>query len=117
MAGMMHFLREFRAGFYAFSSYQIFGYQIDTGLHLVVGFLMLLLLRRYFSMKKSLYISFGLIFLKELVDLFAKSRVEYVRPPHLDAMYDILAGTVGVLGAWWFLRRRERRNSASKKTL
>lgn len=105
---MFDLLRSFRTGFYAVSSYQLFGFQIDTGLHLIVGFLMFLLFCRFFKVKKSLYISFGLIILKEIVDLFAKSRIEYIRPPHLDALYDILAGVAGVLGARWFVGRRAR---------
>jgi hypothetical protein len=107
---MIDFLRSVKRGFYAVSSYQIGGFQIDTALHFIIGCVMILVLCRFFSRKKSLSIAFGLIILKEVVDVFAKSRADYIRPPHLDLLFDVAAGTLGVLAGLWILKRRREKH-------
>jgi mannose/fructose/N-acetylgalactosamine-specific phosphotransferase system component IIC len=97
---------------YSVSSIQVFGFQIDSALHFIVGFAMIFILHRFLSIKKTLYVSFGLIALKEIVDVFAKTRAEYIRPPALDAFYDVVFGVIGVLLAVWMIRRREARKAA-----
>ena len=110
---MIDFLRSVKRGFYALSSYQIGGFQIDTALHFIVGCAMILVLHRFFSRKKSLYIAFGLIVLKEVVDVFVKSRADYIRPPHLDLLFDVVSGTLGVLAGLWIIKRRREKHPRS----
>jgi hypothetical protein len=103
---MMKLIRTAKHGMYAISSMQIGGYQIDTGLHLVVGFCLVVLLSRFVSMKNSLKVTVGLILFKELFDLFARPHVWRVRPLHMDLLYDVTSGLLGVFLAYWLLKRR-----------
>jgi hypothetical protein len=112
---MLEILRKLRTLLYEISSYEIAGFQIDTALHLVGGFLGLLVLSRFFRLKTSVYIAVALILLKEVFDLFAKSRMEYIRPPHIDIIYDLVAGGVGVFSAWLFIRWRQRSTTSRRR--
>ncbi len=108
---MLDFFRTLRQTLYNISSCQIGGFQIDTALHLLVGFAMVLIFSRFFKIKTSVYLSLGLIAAKEVADLFLKSRLEYVRPPKLDLLYDVVFGILGVAAGYWVVRRRNARRS------
>ena len=76
---------------------------------------MFLVLHRFLGTKRSMYISFGLIVFKELVDVFMKSRLDYIRAPKVDLLYDVIAGTTGVLLAYWIVRRKRRKKPSTRK--
>ena len=109
----MRFIRVAKNGMYAISNIHIGGYQIDTGLHLLVGFCLVVLLSRFVSLKKSVNATLGLILFKELFDLFAKPHMYRMKPLHMDLAYDVTSGILGVLVAYWLLKRRERRTVES----
>ena len=98
---------------YAISNIHVGGYQIDTGLHLVVGFCLVVLLSQFVSLKKSVSATLGLILLKELVDLFAKPRMYRMAPLHMDLVYDVISGILGVCLAYGLLKWWERRSVES----
>ena len=101
-------LRAIRGLFYEFSAYELWGMPIDMPLHFFVTFVLFFLFRHWLSNSLSIVIVVAAIFLKEVVDVFAKSRVEYIRPPALDASGDLLFGLLGLLLAYYvFNRRRE----------
>ncbi|MFC1661445.1 hypothetical protein ACFL3S_08360, partial [Gemmatimonadota bacterium] len=89
---MMEFIRAAKDGMYAISNIQIGGYQIDTGLHLLVGFCLVLFLSRFVSLKLGVNTTLGLIVFKEMFDLFAKPQMYRMRPLHMDLVYDITSG-------------------------
>jgi len=111
---MMGFIRAAKNGMYAISNIHIGGYQIDTGLHLVVGFCLVVLLSRFVSLKKSVHATLGLILFKELFDLFAKPPMYRMRPLHMDLAYDVASGILGVFLAYWLLQRWQRRTAESR---
>jgi hypothetical protein len=88
----------------------VYGVGIDIFLHLVVAFAAIIVLHRYLGLKKSVYITAALIVLKEVVDIFAKSRVDYIRPPALDFFMDIGFGCAGVVLAILYLSRQSSGN-------
>jgi hypothetical protein len=49
--------------------------------------------------------------LKEAVDVFAKSRAEYIRPPQIDGLVDMVSGIIGVGLAVWIWKARRKRVS------
>lgn len=109
----MRFIRAAKNAMYAISSTRVAGYQIDTGLHLVMAFCLTVLLSRFVSLKKSASVTLGLILFKELFDLFAKRHMHRLRPPHMDMLYDVASGILGVLVAYWLMKRWERRSAES----
>lgn len=89
-------LRRCRNLLYSAGQFQVLGFHIDVMLHLLVGFTLTLVLRRWLNEKKSSIIVFSLVAAKELIDLFAKSRIEYIRPAGLDLVFDVSAGIAGI---------------------
>jgi len=65
-------------------------------LHFAVAFGLMVFLKKFLSVKKSVIIVGCLIVLKELLDIFAKSRIEYIIPPDIDTPIDIIAGAAGI---------------------
>ena len=110
---MIELIKAAKNGMYAISSVEVGGYQIDTGLHLLVGFGLVVLLSRFVSLKKSVSATLGLILFKELFDLFAKPHRYRMRPLEMDLLYDVTSGLLGVFLAYWVLKRWERRDAES----
>jgi hypothetical protein len=110
---LIDFIKAAKNGMYALSSIQIGGYQIDTGLHLVVGFGLVVILSRSLSLKMSVSATLGLILFKELFDLFAKPHRYRMRPLEMDLLYDVTSGLLGVFLAYWLLKRWEGRDPES----
>lgn len=79
-----------------FGHINIKGFPLDWVFHLIMAFLLMYLLNRFISTKKSVAIVLFLIILKELVDVFGKSRIEYIVPPSIDTPKDIIAGLLGI---------------------
>jgi len=95
-----------------FSQLQIWGFHVDFVLHFIVSFFLILILQLRFSMKKSIWIVIALQILKELADIFAKSRIEYIRPPTLDLIVDLSFGGLGILAGYLWVNWREKRKRA-----
>jgi hypothetical protein len=110
---MIELIKAVKHGMYAISNVKVGGYQIDTGLHLLVGFGLVVLLSRFVSLKKSVSATLGLILFKELFDLFGKPHRYRMRPLEMDLLYDVTSGLLGVLLAYWILKRWERRDAES----
>ncbi len=103
---MLDLLRTIRNALYDLSSIQVYGVGIDIVLHLVVAFALVVALRRFIGVRKSVYVTAALILLKELVDIFAKSSVEYIRPPSIDFVLDVGFGAAGIGLALWIPGRQ-----------
>jgi len=88
------------------------GFPLDWAFHLIFAFLLMLLLTKFLSLKKSTLTVCFLIVLKELVDIFGKSRIEYIVPPAIDLPKDIIAGLAGL-----YLYFKYRAYSIKKKTI
>jgi hypothetical protein len=73
------------------------GFPLDWVFHFIFAFLLMLLLNKFLSIKKCIWIVCFLIVLKEVVDVFGKSRLDYIVPPEIDLPKDILAGLAGLL--------------------
>lgn len=95
---VLDFLRFCRKILYSAGHVQVLGFHIDFLLHFAVAFLLAFVLRRWLNPKKTALLVILLIAAKELVDILAKSRIEYIRPPGLDLAMDVTAGAVGL----WF---------------
>ena len=108
---MMEFLEAAKNGFYAFTHIELWGYQIDTPLHLAVAFGLVLLFARFVSLRRSVNLTLGLIVLKEVVDFFATPQIYIHRPVHLDPLYDLISGGVGVIVAYLMVKWFERRGT------
>jgi hypothetical protein len=96
MDKIIDFLRFIKSILAYFSNLQIFGLHIDLFLHFIVSFILIFILVTRFTLKKSIILVVVLLFLKELLDVFAKSRLEYIRPPTIDFILDILSGCLGI---------------------
>jgi hypothetical protein len=92
---------------------ELWGYQIDTPLHLAVAFFLVLLGARVTTMGRSVQLTLGLIVLKEVVDFFATPRVHVHRTLHLDPLYDLVSGGLGVLAAYTLVRWRRARKAGA----
>ena len=93
---IMDFLRLCRSILYTAGQVQVFGIQVDFLLHFLTAFVLVLVLRKWLSAKKTSLLLLGLIAAKELIDIFAKSKIEYIRPPSIDLLYDVTAGVAGL---------------------
>ncbi len=96
MGKIIELLRTARELLYKFSAIEVFGIHIDTTLHLIFTFILFFIFKRFTSVKKSIILIISLQILKEIFDLFAKSRIEYIRPPTVDLLYDLIFGFIGL---------------------
>jgi len=102
---MLDFLREARSLMYEISAVHVFGIPVDWFFHLVGAILIVFTASRFWALGRVVRLALGLILAKELFDIFAKTRAEYIRPPTADLAFDLTAGLAG-LGIGWFLARR-----------
>ncbi len=105
---MLDLLREARSLVYRISAVEVFGVPIDWFFHLVGAALIVFAASRFWSRKRVLWLALGLVAFKELFDVFAKTRVEYIRPPTVDLAFDLTAGLAGIALGWWLARRYPR---------
>jgi hypothetical protein len=94
---VLDFLRFLRSCIGFFGEMNIRGFPLDWVFHFTFAFFLMLLLTKFISIKKSIWIVCFLIVLKEVVDIFAKSRIDYIVPPAIDLPKDVLAGLAGML--------------------
>jgi len=84
-----------------FSEMSILGIHIDWFFHLTGVAFLVTLAARFLELRKAIKLSVAVIILKEVFDIFAKTRLEYIRPPTLDILFDLTAGALGIfLGVW-----------------
>ena len=105
---MIELLREIRELLDGFSRLQLWGIHVDWFFHLVGAAGLVLVASRIWSVRRSLILTSVVLVLKELVDVFAKTRVEYIRPPTVDLLLDSLAGAAGIVLGYLWVRRRRR---------
>jgi hypothetical protein len=109
---VIDFLRLCRKILYMAGQVQVCGIHVDFLLHFLVAFTLALVLRKWLNPKKTSFFLIILIAIKELTDIFAKSRIEYIRPPGLDLVYDV---TAGIAGLWLGLALYSRFASRTMK--
>lgn len=102
---MLDFLRSIRDKMNQFSKAEVLGLPMDWFFHLVGMIVFVFVVSRVLSVKKTIVLGFALMIAKEVVDVFAKSRLEYIRPPTVDLVFDLTAGLVG-LGLGYLLAHR-----------
>ena len=105
---MLDLLREARSLMYRISAWDVLGVPVDWLLHLVGAVLIVFAASRVWPLRTVLRLALGLVVAKELFDIFAKTRAEYIRPPTLDLAFDLTAGLVGIALGWWLARRYPR---------
>lgn len=93
---LIDFLRLCRKTLYAIGHAQVFGFNVDFLLHFFVACVLAVVLRRWLSVRKTSLLIIILMVVKESFDIFAKSRIEYIRPPALDSLVDLAAGLIGL---------------------
>jgi hypothetical protein len=106
--------RLFRRLFYQISSTRIYGFELDMALHFVVGAIIFALAAKRWGNRTACWIlAFAIVF-KEVIDLFAKSNIEYLRVPGAagwqDIAGDIVFSALGGLAAWLLLQWRKSRS-------
>jgi hypothetical protein len=87
---------------------RVLGIHVDWFFHLTGALLAVLVAARFLSLRRSLQVAIGLLVSKEIFDVFAKTRLEYIRPPTLDLAVDMSSGGAGILIAYLLLRRRRK---------
>ena len=102
---MLDLLRAARDVLARFSTMEVLGVPVDWFFHLVGAAVIVFVATRFFSHKRSLWLVFALLVGKELFDVFAKTKVDYIRPPTVDLALDMTAGLVG-MGIGYLLATR-----------
>lgn len=104
---MLDILRSIRGFVNYFSEMEILGIHIDWFFHLTGVAILVFATSKFLRPRRTIQIAVAVILSKEIVDIFAKSRLEYIRPPTLDILFDLTAGFLGIaLGAWVTKRYR-----------
>lgn len=105
---MLDFLRSARGFLNRFSEMRVLGIPVDWFFHLAGAALFLFLASRVLTLRRATWLTVGLIACKELFDVFAKTRLEYIRPPTVDLAVDLSAGLFGIALGWYLARRFPR---------
>ena len=89
-----------------FSEATLFGVHIDWFFHLVGAALITWTASVFLTRKRVIMLGVGVIVAKELFDVFAKTRLEYIRAPGADIAMDLASGLVGLAIGLWIAKRR-----------
>ncbi|MDO9694864.1 MAG: hypothetical protein Q7W56_09035 [Candidatus Latescibacteria bacterium] len=119
MEWVLDVLREIRGGMEYFSRMRVLGVPVDWFFHLVFAAAIAWGASRLLPLRRVVLLAVALIVGKELFDIFAKTRVEYIRPPGADLALDITAGLAGLALGCWLARRfplRRRGGPAQDRT-
>ena len=108
---ILDFLRLIRSEMNFFSQLHFFIIPLAPLVHVVVAFFLIVILRSFFSAKISASIVAVLILLKEVADIFAKSSLENIIPPTIETPIDIVAGVIGIILAFWYIKNRQKRKA------
>ncbi|HPF36318.1 MAG TPA: hypothetical protein P5571_12330 [Candidatus Krumholzibacteria bacterium] len=88
-----------------FSTAEVAGVPIDWFFHLCGAMLIAWVASAFLPRKRVLQVGVALILAKELFDVFAKTRMEYIRPPEADIALDIASGVAGLFLGFWLAKR------------
>ena len=102
---MLDFARSVRNLMNRFSSMEIMGVHVDWFFHLVGAAVIVMTASRFLPRKMVLWGTVGLLLAKELFDVFAKTRVEYIRAPGLDLLFDLSSGLLGLALGLYLVKR------------
>ncbi len=105
---MLDLARSVRGFMNRFSTMEVLGVPIDWFFHMVGAAVFVLAASRFLAMKTVVRLTLALLVGKELFDVFAKTRIEYIRAPGLDLLFDMTAGLAGLGLGWWIARRIDR---------
>jgi hypothetical protein len=105
MEHVLDALRELRNGFEFFSKMRVLGVPVDWFFHLAFAAVIAWGASRVLPLRRVVMLVVALIVGKELFDVFAKTRLDYIRPPGADLALDVSAGLAG-LALGCFLARR-----------
>lgn len=98
---MLDFLRGLRGIISYFSEMSVWGVHIDWFFHLMGVAFLIVLAAQFLKLRKAIQLAVVAIILKEVFDIFAKTSLEYIRPPTQDILFDLTAGVLGIfLGIW-----------------
>ncbi len=108
--------RAVRSTMYRVSSSHILGVDFDIVLHFVVSLVIFAWAERRYGVKRAAWILAVLIIAKEIVDIFLKSQLAYIRRPTppmvIDIVTDVLTGLAGGLTMWLIIYFRRRATPA-----
>ncbi len=96
LAELFNVLRLVRDGMDFFGDMNIHGFPLDWVFHFIVAYSLMLFLSKLLSVKKRVLLICILIVLKELADIFAKSKTDYIVSPGFDMVKDVIAGLSGI---------------------
>jgi hypothetical protein len=102
---MLDLLREARSLLYEISALEVLGVPIDWFLHLFGAAVIVLFASRRWGLRRAVRLTAVLLIAKEIFDIFAKTRLEYIRPPTVDLAGDMAAGLAGIAAGWYLARR------------
>lgn len=89
-----------------FSTAEVLGVPIDWFFHLTFAALIAWVAAAFLPRRRVVQLGVALIVGKELFDVFAKTRLEYIRPPEADIALDLASGLAGLFLGLWLARRR-----------
>lgn len=119
MHTLLEIARAVRETLYDITSMRVFGVEFDVVLHFVFAAAIFVLAERRVGPRRAAWLLVILIVVKEVVDLFLKSQLRYIKSPTPEMLADIgtdvLTGIVGALAAflWTHQRRRKRAHSTA----
>ena len=93
---MLDLLRAARDILSRFSTMEFFGLPVDWFFHLVGAAIIVFIATRFLSIKRTIWLTVALLVSKEIFDIFAKTKLDYIRPPTVDLALDLTAGLVGI---------------------
>lgn len=87
------------------STAEFMGVPLDWVFHLVGAAIITWLAAALLPRRRVVQLGVGLIIAKELFDVFAKTRLEYIRPPAADIGLDVASGLAGLALGLWVAKR------------
>lgn len=109
----MDLARSIKSFFARFSAMEVLGVPIDWFFHLAGIAVVVVVSLRFFPRRIVARLALVLIVFKELFDVFAKTRVEYIRPPGIDLLFDVTSGLIGLGLGLWIAKKLDRRRGVA----
>jgi len=102
---MLDLLRDARSLIYDISAVEVLGVPVDWFFHLAGAALIVFCLSRFWALGRVVRLTLALLVAKEVFDIFAKTRLEYIRPPTYDLALDMTAGLIGIALGYFLAKR------------
>jgi len=102
---MLDFARSVRNLMDRLSSMTVMGVHVDWFFHMFGAAVIVIMASRFLSRRIVLWGTIALLIGKELFDVFAKTRAEYIRPPGIDLIFDLTSGLVGLALGLYLVKR------------